>query len=56
MAAPFADATAPLVERFNRENRGSIRLSITRGPRDTESISDLAISSLLLGKPPTTPC
>ena len=52
MAAPFADATAPLVERFNQENRGRIRLSITRGPRDTESISDLAISSLLLGKPP----
>ena len=52
MAAPFADATAPLVERFNQEHRGRIRLSITRGPRDTESISDLAISSLLLGKPP----
>ena len=52
MAAPFADATESLVERFNQEHRGRIRLSITRGPRDTESISDLAISSLLLGQPP----
>lgn len=52
MPAPFADATAELVQRFNRDHRGSIALRVTRGPRDTESISDLAISSLLLGSPP----
>jgi multiple sugar transport system substrate-binding protein len=52
MPAPFADATAELVQRFNREHRGSIALRVTRGPRDTEAISDLAISSLLLGRPP----
>ena len=52
MPAPFADATAELVQRFNRDHRGSIALQVTRGPRDTEAISDLAISSLLLGRPP----
>ena len=52
MPAPFADATAELVQRFNRDHRGSIALRVTRGPRDTEAISDLAISSLLLGHPP----
>lgn len=52
MPAPFADATMPLVARFNREHRGRIRLSVTRGPLETEAISDLAISSLLLGDTP----
>ena len=52
MPAPFADATAEQVSRFNAEHRGRIRLNVIRGPRDTESISDLAISSLLLGAPP----
>jgi multiple sugar transport system substrate-binding protein len=52
MPAPFADATAELVQRFNRDHRGRIALRVTRGPRDTEAISDLAISSLLLGRPP----
>ena len=52
MPAPFADATAEQVIRFNEEHRGRIRLNVIRGPRDTESISDLAISSLLLGAPP----
>lgn len=52
MPAPFADATAPLVQRFNAEQRGRIQLKVIRGPRDTEAISDLAISSLLLGQPP----
>ena len=52
MPAPFADATAEQVERFNADHRGRIQLNVTRGPRDTESISDLAISSLLLGAPP----
>ena len=31
MPAPFADATAELVETFNREHPG-IALSVTRGP------------------------
>ncbi len=52
MPAPFADATATLVKQFNRDHRGKIRLTVTRGPRETESLSDLAISSLLLGAPP----
>lgn len=52
MPAPFADATKPLVARFNREHRGSIHLSVTRGPLETEAISDLAVSSLLLGDTP----
>ena len=52
MPAPFVDATADQVKRFNAENNGRIALNVIRGPRDTESISDLAISSLLLGTPP----
>ena len=52
MPAPFVDATAEQVRRFNAEHQGRIHLTVTRGPRDTESISDLAISSLLLGDPP----
>ena len=52
MPAPFADATTEQVKRFNADHRGRIQLNVTRGPRDTESISDLAISSLLLGAPP----
>ena len=32
----FADATAELVQRFNRDHRGSIALRVTRGPRDTD--------------------
>ena len=52
MPAPYADATAALVDRFNDDHRGRIHLNISRGPLETESISDLAISSLLLGSPP----
>ena len=52
MPAPYADATATLVDRFNADHRGQIHLSVSRGPLETESISDLAISSLLLGSPP----
>ena len=52
MAAPFADATQDLVKQFNREHRGDIHLKVIRGPLETEAISDLAISSLLLGKAP----
>lgn len=52
MPAPFADATRQQVARFNADHRGRIELQVTRGPRNTEEISDLAISSLLLGSPP----
>ncbi|MFM7653387.1 MAG: extracellular solute-binding protein [Vulcanococcus sp.] len=51
MPAPFADATAPLVAAFNREHR-DLHIAVTRGPLDTEALSDLAISSLLLGDTP----
>ena len=49
MPAPFADSTAELVKSFNQQNRGRIHLNVIRGPLETEAISDLAISSLLLG-------
>ena len=52
MPAPFADATVEQVKQFNADHNGRIVLNVIRGPRDTESISDLAISSLLLGTPP----
>ncbi|MFY8149455.1 MAG: ABC transporter substrate-binding protein [Prochlorococcaceae cyanobacterium] len=51
MPAPFADATAATVESFNRSHPG-LRIQVTRGPFETESVSDLAISSLLLGDSP----
>ena len=51
MPAPFADATAELVSAFNRSHP-RIALSVTRGPLETEAVSDLAISSLLLGDTP----
>ena len=51
MPAPFADATGDLVAAFNRDHPG-IELSVTRGPLETEAVSDLAISSLLLGSSP----
>jgi multiple sugar transport system substrate-binding protein len=51
MPAPFADATAELVSAFNRSHP-RIALSVTRGPLETEAVSDLAISSLLLGESP----
>ena len=52
MPAPFADSTAELVRTFNREHQGRIHLNVIRGPLETEAISDLAISSLLLGDTP----
>ena len=52
MPAPFADSTQYLVNQFNQENRGKIRLKVIRGPLATEAMSDLAISSLLLGSAP----
>jgi multiple sugar transport system substrate-binding protein len=51
MPAPFADATADLVAAFNRSHR-DVRIAVTRGPFETEAVSDLAISSLLLGDSP----
>lgn len=51
MPAPFADATAQLVSDFNHKHP-HIRLSVVRGPLETEALSDLAISSLLLGGSP----
>lgn len=51
MPAPFADATAQAVQRFNRSH-GSLQIAVTRGPLDTEALSDLASSSLLLGESP----
>ncbi len=52
MAAPFADATQDLVKQFNKEHRGEINLKVIRGPLETDAMSDLAISSLLLGQAP----
>ncbi|MEB3159636.1 MAG: ABC transporter substrate-binding protein [Synechococcus sp.] len=52
MPAPFADASKGLVEQFNAEHRGKVHLQVMRGPLETEAISDLAISSLLLGDAP----
>lgn len=52
MPSSFSDASAELVEAFNRDHRGKIHLKVIRGPLNTESISDLAISSLLLGDAP----
>ena len=52
MPAPFADSSAELVKAFNRQHQGRIHLDVIRGPLETEAISDLAISSLLLGDTP----
>ena len=51
MPAPFADATAPLVRAYNAGQR-AIRIEVSRGPLDTEAVSDQAIGSLLLGDTP----
>ena len=52
MPAPFADSTKELVDDFNKAHRGTARLIVTRGPRETESVSDMAISNMLLGSSP----
>ncbi len=52
MPAPFAESTTDLVQQFNNDHHGKIKLQVTRGPLETEAVSDLAISSLLLGKSP----
>jgi multiple sugar transport system substrate-binding protein len=51
MPAPLADAVAGPVARFNASGSG-VAVEVIRGPLDTETISDLAISSLLLGEAP----
>ena len=51
MPAPFADATADAVRRFNA-GPAPWRIAVSRGPLDTEALSDLASSSLLLGDTP----
>ncbi len=51
MPAPLADAVADPVAQFNRQGSG-VRVEVIRGPLDTDTISDLAISSLLLGDAP----
>ena len=51
MPAPLADAVAGPVARFNASASG-VAVEVIRGPLDTETISDLAISSLLLGEAP----
>ncbi len=51
MPAPLADAVAGPVARFNTSGSG-VAVEVIRGPLDTETISDLAISSLLLGEAP----
>ena len=52
MPAPFVDSTLEIVNDFNRIQKGKIHINLTKGPRETESVSDLAISSLLLGNSP----
>ena len=51
MPAPFADATADAVRRF-KDGPAPLQIAVTRGPLDTEALSDLASSSLLLGDTP----
>ena len=52
MPAPFAESSSSIVDRFNEENKGSYKIKVTKGPLETEAVSDLAISSLLLGNSP----
>ncbi|MEA5390632.1 extracellular solute-binding protein [Cyanobium gracile UHCC 0139] len=51
MPAPLADAVAAPVAQFNASGAG-VSLEVIRGPLDTDTISDLAIGSLLLGEAP----
>ncbi len=52
MPAPFADSTKEIIKDFNEKNKGLIKAKVTKGPLETEAMSDLAISSLLLGNSP----
>ena len=51
MPAPFVDATAEPVRGFN-ERHDDLQIEVVRGPLDTDALSDLAVSSLLLGESP----
>ena len=51
MPAPFADATAEPIRQFNADHP-ELLLKVVRGPLDSEALSDLAVSSLLLGDTP----
>jgi multiple sugar transport system substrate-binding protein len=51
MPASFAEATAAPVRRFNAEHR-DLRVEVVRGPLDADTLSDLAVSGLLLGDTP----
>ena len=48
MPAPFAESTKELVNEFNKKYINQIQLKVIRGPMETEAVSDLAISNLLL--------
>ncbi len=52
MPSPFVDSTSRLIDTYNRNNSEKIHVNVIRGPMETESVSDLAISSLLLGNSP----
>ena len=51
MPAPFTDATAEPVRVFNASHE-DLQIEVVRGPLDTDALSDLAVSSLLLGDSP----
>ncbi len=51
MPASFADATAAPVQRFNAQHH-DLRIEVVRGPLDADTLSDLAVSGLLLGDTP----
>lgn len=51
MPAPFVEATAEPVRRFNAAH-DDLQIEVVRGPLDTDALSDLAVSSLLLGESP----
>ncbi len=52
MPAPFADSTSYLINEYNTKHKNHKKIKVTRGPLETEAMSDLAISSLLLGNSP----
>ena len=49
MPAPFVDSTKDLINKFNITNKENIKVTVIRGPMETEAVSDLAISNLILG-------
>tara|TARA_Y100001968_G_C19426240_1_gene754526 strand:+ start:412 stop:1608 length:1197 start_codon:yes stop_codon:yes gene_type:complete len=50
MPSSFYDSTKELIKKYNDSSKFNIR--VTKGPLETESVSDLAISSLLLDHSP----